>query len=512
MNQEAIMFDKWREPNITIQDMFKLAVSANPDALALTESGVSLTYADLDKLTDDLAVYLKANGVGQGAVVGIYLEKCHQYIIACLAILKTGAAYLHLDLEYSTETLKKIMVDTDPIVVISKSKHLAAFPESNSRLIVLDEDTDWNPDNFKLMAVPMSSGETAFIGYSSGTTGIPKGVKVTHLAAVYSMSKFWEEVWHYKNIMDFGYATYLSWDAMSPLLFGATAHIIPEVVSNNLVDLTKYIKQRKINHIFFTPSLLKAIFQEVAIDTVKSDLVGLMVIWIGGEVTTGDLVEEVYDILPTVHLINNYGPSECFVVTQGELTINDAGWALCPAGNVLPEMEVLILDQDGRPTPSGLPGELYVSGPCLVEGYLNNPQLTEEKFLEIGGKKYYKTGDLASFIPDGRIIIHGRADFLIKINGRPVNLLEVQHSIISVLPFADCVVVGEEDQKDNKYLVCYYIKTPNSEQQIDVEQAKKMLRPVLEADLIPRKFLELKKMPISNTSKKLNYKKLHNLK
>lgn len=510
MNQLSPIFQRWQESDITIQKMFRSIASFKPEALALTEPGISLTYSELDKLSDSLSIYLQANGVSQGKIVGVYLEKCHEYIVACLAILKAGAAYLHLDLAYSKEVLKKILAETNPVVIISKNNHLAGLPGDQIKTVMVDEKTGWNRYGKKWEGdISMSADETAFIGYSSGTTGIPKGIRVSHRAAIYSLSKFWEEIWQLHDIMDFGYATYLSWDAMSPLLFGATGHIIPDAIDNNAMALVGYIKENKINHIFFTPSLLKVLLQEVPTETLKSSLDSLKVIWVGGEVTTGELVEGIYKILPQVRLVNNYGPSECFVVAQGQLTKDDASLPLCPVGRVLPEMEILILDQKMKETTNGLPGELYVSGPCLSDGYLNNPKLTQDKFIEIRDNKYYKTGDLASFLPDGRLMIHGRADFFINIDGKQVNSLEIQYNIKKALPLADCVVVGEEDPAGNKYFVCYYVRASVADWQADPEKIKEILSAILPREFIPRRYQELSRIPISSTSQKVNYKQLN---
>ena len=509
MNCSQKIFQQWQESNATIQKIFRVAASATPDELALVDGDTALTYLELDRITDDLAGYLQANGIAKDKIVWVYLEKCYEYIVACMAIRKAGGAYLHMDLDYSGEIMEKILKDTAPIAIISKPKHFDKLPECNAKKISMNEKINWSSFGRKLdNNFSMSASETAFIGYSSGTMGMPKGVRVSHKATVYSMSKFWQEIWHIQDINEFGYATYLSWDAMGPLMFGATGHIIPDTIDNDPLALVKYILKNKINHIFFTPSLLKTLLQEVPEEILKKSLTNLKVIWLGGEVTTGELIEQAYRILPDVYLVNNYGPSECFVVAPGQLTKSDVNFSLCPVGKVLPEMEILILDDKMQETPASLPGELYVTGPCLVDGYLNNPELTREKFIEIHGKNYYKTGDLAYILPDGRLVIQGRADFVVNIDNQKVNLLEIQYIIKKLLPIADCVVVGEEDSYNNQYLVCYFVKNHDANWEADPAEIKEVLSSVLPKKLIPRKYIELSKIPLSCTSQKVNYKQL----
>lgn len=514
MNISEEKFQQWQKSDATIHKMFRSAVNETPNKLALVDGDVSITYLELDKLTDGLAGYLQANGVKKNQIVGVYLEKCYEYIVSCLAILKAGGTYLHLDLDYPSEIIEKIVEETSPIAIISKSNHLSRLPACDSNKVLIDEMVDLDLTGYKLnTAHSTDSSEIAFVGYTSGTTGIPKGVRVSHMAAIYSISKFWQEIWHLPNIKEFGYATYLSWDAMGPLMFNATGHIIPDDINHNSLSLVTYIMEHKINHTFFTPSLLKAIFQEVPENVLKKTLADLNVIWLGGEVTTRELLEETYEILPNVHLINNYGPSECFVVAQGPLTNHDINIdsLLCPVGRVLPEMGVLIFNDKLQETMPGITGELYVTGPCLADGYMNNPDLTREKFISLHGNIYFKTGDLAYFMRDGRLVIQGRTDFVVNMGNHSINLLEVQSNIKKLLPIIDCVVVYVEDINKNSHLVCFLVKSPEISWEVDPAHIKSILISALPKYMIPKKYIEINKIPVNCTSQKINYKQLRKL-
>lgn len=514
MNIYEKKFQQWQEPDANIYKIFHSNVSENPDELALVDGDKLFTYLELDELVNRLAGYLQANGVKKDHLVGLYLEKCYEYMVSCLAILKIGGAYLHLDLDYAEEPLKKILEEASPVAIISKSRHCSKLPASKINKILVDKKADWNSYGCKLNNKNLiSSDDIAFVGYSSGTTGIPKGIKVSHKAAIYALSKFWQEVWHFPNINRFGYTTYLSWDAMSPLMFGAAAHIIPDDINYNSLSLVNYIMNHKINHTFLTPSLFKNIIQEVPEKILKKALLGLDVIWVGGEVMTRGLLEKIFDILPKIHLFNNYGPSECFVVAQGPLTKDDikTDSTTCPVGKILPEMDVLFLNNKMQQIAPGASGELYVAGPCLADGYLNNPKLTKDKFIRLYGKTYFKTNDLGHIMPDGRLIIEGRIDFIANINGNSINLLELQDNIKSLLPVADCAVIYTEDKDKNQHLFCFLVKRPEMSYGIDPIRIKNILAKVLPEYMIPEKYFELKKIPVDLASQKFSYKQLNKL-
>lgn len=359
----------------------------------------------------------------------------------------------------------------------------------------------------------MSSSQSAFIGYSSGTTGAPKGIKVSHKAALYAISKFWEEVSSLRNISNFAYATYLSWDAMGPLIFNSTGHIIPNGENEDPAKLVQYMEKYKINQVFFTPSLLKNLLQEIPQRTIRKSLASLTVMWLGGEVVTQDLVKKTLFYLPNVRLINNYGPSECFVVAQGRITKKDASiYSLpCPVGKVLPEMDILIVDKYMEKVDPGKIGELLVSGPCLADGYLNSPELTHQKFISLNSKTYYKTGDLAYIQDDGRLVIQGRANAIVSIDNENVDLVKVQSAIKKFFPLEDCIVIFVDGKLTKPELVCFYVEDRKLSSNINQNDIKKTLNSTLPRYMIPKKFIKLSKIPISDISQKVDYQKLYKI-
>ena len=376
----------------TLHELFRNQVQQTPDKIALVDGDVRLTYRELDQQTNRLVNYLARYQIQENDAVGILLEKCHEYIVACLAVLKAGGAYLHLELAYPNRFLQQIFADAVPKVVITKQKHQDKVAVHQVASLYIDAD-DWQAADNTSREVEASNHSAAIIGYSSGTTGKPKGICVSHRATLYAYSKFWEEVWHLHDKGRFAYTTFITWDALSPLVTGNTGYIVKDEISFDPQRLLDFYAEHKINHTMLTPSLLSCILQTVDVNTLRQKLQWLKVVWVGGEVMTQQLVDQILEAVPHLYLINNYGPAECFVITQGQLQANDPITpSICSVGRVLARMEVMLCDEAMNPVARGEVGELYATGPCLADGYLNNPTLTKQKFISINEKNFIKLG------------------------------------------------------------------------------------------------------------------------
>lgn len=471
----------------------------------MVDGDVQLTYGELDEMSNRLANHLRGYQIEPNDAVGILLEKCYEYVVACLAVLKAGGAFLHLELAYPDNLLRQVFADAAPKVVITKRKYADRVIAHNVCALAMD-DNAWLSTPETPLQSAVAGDNLAIIGYSSGSTGTPKGVCVSHRATLYAYQQFWHELREIEGKERFAYSAFLVWDVLSPLVMGHTGYMVPDEVSFDPQRLISYFAQHRINHTFLTPSLLSALMKNIDPALLKKQMQTLNVVWVGGEVMTQPLVNETLELLPHLTLINNYGPTECFVITQGKLAANDpATPTICAVGRVLDGMTVHILDEDLRPVPHGEVGELYASGPCLADGYLNNPKLTAEKFIPIGDRLFYKTGDSARLLEDGRLMILGRRDAMLKIRSYNVNLLAIEELLRQHPDVDDCVVVAYGEPGEDKYLVAYLVASPHvAVENYTCPALVAYLREQLPFYMIPHVYVTLDTLPLSPLSGKLD--------
>ncbi|WP_372365314.1 thioester reductase domain-containing protein [Candidatus Uabimicrobium sp. HlEnr_7] len=494
-------------PHTTLHEIFSEQVKKNPDKVALVDKEIQLTYNELNQMTNSLAHYLSNYKIEEGDPVGILMNKSYEYIVACIAILKAGGAYLHLELAYPDQFLQQIFEDARPKVVITKLLYQKKIISHNIEALCIDNDCWLEAVNTEVKR-PTSNSSVAIIGYSSGTTGKPKGVCVSHRATIYAHYKFWEEVWAKEEKGRFAYTTFLTWDAVSPMIMGQTGYIVRDQTTLDPKQLLEFIADYRINHTIFTPSLLSCILQNIDPSTIQNKLKSLNILWVGGEVMTQDLANQILEMLPDLWLINNYGPAECFVITQGRLFANDSATpSICSVGRVLDDMKVVICDNEMNDCPNGSVGELYATGPCLADGYLNNSELTKRKFIQHNNSIFYKTGDLAKFLEDNRLVIIGRCDETVKIRSYNINMKAIEKILRKNLQISDCVVTIEEDRGD-KYLIAYVIRNASSTWEIDNNHSCLYLITYLQKHLpfysIPKVYIELESFPVHPISQKLD--------
>lgn len=380
--------------------LFAEQVHRTPDGIALEDETRSLTYAQLDKETSALAHELRLRGVTRDKLVGILLGRSADYVIACLAALRAGGAFLVLELAYPPGLLSDVIEDAGPTVIITHRAHVGKVSES-SNLIILDEwekeangATTTNGTSQELAPLPANDDleRLAFVSYSSGTTGRPKGIANPHSAPVrsYDLRFRLSDLQPGDRV---ACNVFFVWEILRPLIRGATVFAVPDEASYDPVALVELLSVRQITETLMTPTLLATI---LARNAKLGSLKSLRTLWLNGEVVTTDLARRAIKALPeTTRLLNCYSASETHEIACGvikDMISEDA--SVCPVGPPIDPEHTYILDNGGKPVEPGFSGELFVGGGLLARGYLNLPEVTAKAFVADpfnSGQKMYRT-------------------------------------------------------------------------------------------------------------------------
>ncbi|USW55770.1 Putative AMP-dependent synthetase/ligase, short-chain dehydrogenase/reductase SDR, AMP-binding [Septoria linicola] len=502
--------------------LFDKQVQTTPDAVALEDEKTTYTYSELANKVDDLALRLRKHGVKRDSLVGVLLPRSADYVIACLAALKAGGAYLVLELAYPPDLLADVIEDAAPaVVILNESETGKIKPEIP--LIVLDEEQEelanGHSEASEDASDPSDIEKLAFVAYSSGTTGKPKGIANPHRASILSYD------------LRFGISdvqpgdrvacnVFFVWEIIRPLLRGATVVTVPDETSYDPVALVELLSAKKITETLMTPTLLAAVLARFP-DT-GSRLTDLRSLWLNGEVVTTDLARRALKALPKVRLLNCYSACETHEIACGDVSeMLDDEASNCPVGKPLEPEHIHVLDDDGKEVEAGNSGELYVGGSLLARGYLNRPETTAAAFLPdtynsaSADAKIYRTGDLAVLHKNGLLEITGRTGTMIKLRGYSVVPAKVEDTITRYLGVRQCAVTAYGDGLDRQ-LVAYYVKDPEAGERPAVEAddsnhspaARKIVAPYLAQYMIPTLWVELSELPTHSVSGKIDLKSL----
>ncbi len=365
-----------------LHELIEEQVRRTPEGLAVVDGHISLTYEELDRRAEHLAAYLRNKGVCKDAVVGVYMERRTEYVMACLAAMKAGGAFLPLELAYPPSLVAQVIEDSDPPVILTLRRHEEGLPREQER-ICLDEGWAEGARDQEVRA-PSGCGQDdlVFVSYSSGTTGRPKGIANPHRAAV--RSYLWRlGISDYAPGVRVACNVFFIWEVFRPLLRGATSYVIPDDVIYDPPALLDYLAEHRIMETLMTPSLLGSVL-DAGGPNLGERLEGLRTLWLNGEVVTKTLARRAIALLPETRLLNVYSASETHEVAAGDLRdlVRSSSATYCPVGPPMDPRRTYVLDEAGGRVPEGEPGELYVGGDGLARGYVNLPEKTAERFLE----------------------------------------------------------------------------------------------------------------------------------
>ena len=475
-----------------------------PDRVALTFEDQHLTYTQLNTRANQVAHYLRAMGVGPEVPVAICMERCLEMVVALLGILKAGGAYLPMDPDYPKERLAFTLEDARARVLLTMEPLRERMPELGVRLVCLDADGESiareSCDNPQSLTAP---GNLAYVIYTSGSTGQPKGVMVEHRGlsnTIQWLSQTLAITADDSTLLK----TPITFDAAGreifpTLLAGARLIVAEPNAHRDSRSIAEKIRDDGVSILHCVPSFLRLLVAEPAF----ADAVALRAVMCGGEALTPDVVAE-FGNRSNARLYNVYGPTETIIDSAYWLCDVNSGDSTIPIGRPIPNTRMYILDATLRPVPIGVAGELYIGGVSLARGYLSLPGLTAEKlipdpFASDAGKRLYKTGDLARYLPDGNIQYLGRADYQVKIRGFRIELGEIEAALAQHPAVAQAVVTVHEGARGEKRLVSYVVAQPRCAP--TVIELRTFLKNKLPEHMVPAGFVLLDSFPLTSNGK-----------
>ncbi|HEY0101521.1 MAG TPA: amino acid adenylation domain-containing protein [Pyrinomonadaceae bacterium] len=507
-NQTSAQFGAAR----CFHEIFAEQAAQTPERIALICEDRQLTYAELERRSNQLARYLRGRGVGRETIVAIFGEREVELIVALLATLKAGAALVAFDPKYPKERLAGLVEDARPKVVLTQARLLEQLPAAAETVLL---DADWpqialeSAEAVESVATP---DNLAYVIYTSGSTGKPKGVTVEH-RQLFNYLRAAQERLDLPPQAAYATVSTLAADLGHTMIFpalasGGTLHVVSHERASDPFELAEYFTRHKIDCLKIVPSHLQAL-QSYAH---PEQLLPAERLVLGGETTRWELIEQLRALRPGCRIFNHYGPTETTVgVIACEVREGDGVEvaATLPLGRPLANTQIYLLDARLAPVPVGVTGDLYVGGAGLARGYLHHPGLTAEKFIPdpfavAPGARLYRTGDRARYLPDGRIEFLGRADHQVKYHGFRVELNEIRSELNRHPQVSDSVVViGKGKGGGGEMLVAYYV----SRQEIPAAQLREFLSANILEETLPNAFVHLQKLPLTLNGK-LDYQAL----
>ena len=491
-------------------ELFEAQVSDTPDRLALRFRENALTYAELNEQANQMAHFLRASGVGPDSLVGICIQRSIGMMVALLAILKAGAAYVPLNPDNPKLRLSHQLSGAGTL--ITESRLLANLPEFSGKTICFDRDVGlWSEQPRENPTRNITSESLAYVIYTSGSTGVPKGVAVRHRNLV-NYSYFITELLRLRDFpegLNFGTVSTIGADLGNTCIFpalisGGCVYVVSYDDSMDPKRLAQYVDRYPIDVLKIVPSHLQALLQS----TNASALLPRKFLILGGEKLTPKLVETIQSLGGSCEILNHYGPTE---TTVGSLTLRLADYdsqkstaASIPLGRPIANTQVYILDAWMQPLPAGAIGELYIAGDGVTTGYVNQPERTAERFVENpfvndSTARMYRTGDLARYLPDGNVEFLGRSDDQVKIRGFRIELGEIESILAQEPGIKQAVVVAKDDVRGDKRLVAYVVSEQAQHRTVDRLRTK--LKERLPDYMIPSAIIWLAKIPLSANGK-----------
>lgn len=493
----------------SIVNLFEEQVKATPDSIALISSDDDLTYQEFNGRVNQLAHYLMKCSIGKESSVGICMNRSIERMIVLFAVMKAGGAYLPIDPEHPQTRVQQMLEDAQPILVITSAGSDKPVKGIGYTLFYIEnefeniqKESDQNPN------LTIDENQLAYVIFTSGSTGKPKGVMIEHHSLVNRilwMQKQYPLSPSDRLIQKTPYTFDVSvWELFWWSIAGASLYVTEPSEEKFPEQLEKSIHEFRVTHIHFVPTMLDSFLDYFRHkkDPNSNFIPTVTTMFASGEALTHKLVEGVHELL-SCKIHNLYGPTEATVdVSFFDCSLADQ-YRSIPIGKPISNTALLILSESLQLQPVGVPGELFIGGTGVGRGYINRPDLTEERFIdnpfrEFPFKKLYKTGDKAVLLEDGQIEYLGRIDFQLKIRGNRIEAEEVSNALSSLPNISDSIVSDSSSYEENPRLVAWFTW---EDKKPDVQSLRNQLAEQLPSYMIPSLFIPVDEWPLTSSGK-----------
>ena len=506
------LFREWQGPerdyplDKTYSELLNKTFEDFPNNIALRYYDKSLTYRDLEININSFVLKLLHTGVQTGDVVGICLDRTPETIISIMSVVQSGCAYLPINPTFPQDRLQRMLELADIKTVITAEKYMDLFSIFDGTIIEYDEPNKSEPPaQVNIKPRKLHPDDPAYVIFTSGSTGDPKGISVSHKNLINHNYSIIEKL-NLKpedHVLQFGNLSFdLSVEEIFPtLLCGATLVLRTEKIVSSFPEAMQFIEEEKISIL----DLPTAYWHEMVHELERNPLPECVrAVIIGGEKAASDVYRIwAKHVKPDVMLLNTYGPTETTIIATWQDAANNTGSDFL-IGTPLPNVKTYVLDNNLQPLPPGIPGELFIGGAGVAKGYIGQPELTaqvfvEHRFPDDSRDRIYRTGDIVRYTPDGALEFIGRKDFQVKIRGHRIEPEEIEANMRKLAYIRDAVILPIPDDLGDMKLSAYYIS--ESGKSHNASQLIKELEDLLPKYMIPHYYVHMKDFPLTSTGK-----------
>lgn len=503
------MLYKWNETDAfypstdSVVSLFEKQVSSTPNNIAVCFEDKTLTYIQLNEKANQLSHFLVSSGIKNGDIVALRLNKSLEMIISILAIIKSGACYLPIDLSYPQERISFMLKDSNAKLFLTNTLHKSDLSLSIPTILVDLANNEIYTKSTENLNLNIKPEDSIYIIYTSGSTGTPKGVELSHKNIVRLLKNDHflfdfsdKDVWTMFHSCAFDFSV---WEMYGALLYGGKLILVPEVIAKNPSEFLKLLREEKVTILNQTPTYFYNLLDAEMLNP-SHDLYVRYIIF-GGEALNPSLIRDWKEKYSFTRLINMYGITETTVhVTFKELSDDDLLQTSSNIGVPIPTLKVYVMDRNQKLMPYGIQGEMCVAGLGLCKGYLNRPELNSSRFVKNPynpDELLYRSADSAILLPSGELIYKGRIDNQVKIRGFRIELGEIETKLSTYSSVEKCIVLPKVVDNKDAFLVAYVICNTSTTS----DELRNYISKLVPTYMIPTYFVFVDSFPLTNNGK-----------